>query len=154
STLGMYQVASGDHAAARAILAQALVLNPKSLFTTAYAGINELLDGKTEAARALFAKGSDDSVWSLLGSSMVEHTLGNDAASRRAIDTMISQIANGSAYQIAEAYAWRGEADKAFEWLDRAFAQRDGGLPLVTLDPTLASLRNDPRYAALRKKMG
>ena len=33
-----------------------------------------------------------------------------------------------AAFQIAEAYAYRGEVDKAFEWLDRAHAQRDPGV--------------------------
>src|SRR5262249_7573375 len=137
STLGMYQIVAGDHASARTTLEQALALNPKSLFTTAYAGFNELLDGKPEVARAKFAHGGDN-VWSLVGSATIEHTLGNETASQQALDTLIRDYASGSAYQIAEAYAWRGDADKAFEWLDRGFAQHDGGMPLVTIDPLLA----------------
>ena len=47
----------------------------------------------------------------------------------------------------------RREADRAFEWLDRAYAQRDGGLTYLTASPLLTSLRGDPRYTALLKKM-
>jgi len=68
--------------------------------------------------------------------------------------TLIDQSADGSAYQIAEAYAWRGDADKAFDWLERAYAQRDGGLSQVQYDPLLREVRADPRYAALVKKLG
>ena len=41
------------------------------------------------------------------------------------------------AYQIAAVYAFRGEADRAFEWLDRAYVQRDGGLTEMKGDPLL-----------------
>ena len=51
-------------------------------------------------------------------------------------------------------YAWEGDKDRAFQWLDRAYRQRDGGLTYVRADPILASLRSDPRYAALLRKMG
>jgi len=57
------------------------------------------------------------------------------------------------AFQIAEIYAYRGEADKAFEWLERAYKQRDGGLSQMKGDPLLSSLERDPRWHAFLKKM-
>ena len=77
---------------------------------------------------------------------MAEHTLGHVQESQHALDELIAKDALDSAHQIAEAYAWRGEKDKAFEWLERAYQQRDGGLTEVKFDPLLASLRGDPRY--------
>ena len=59
----------------------------------------------------------------------------------------------GAAYQIAEVYAFRGDSHTAFECLERAYAQRDGGLTGLKLSPLLTSLRGDPRYAGLVKKM-
>ncbi len=50
-----------------------------------------------------------------------------------------------AAFQIAEIYAYRGETDKAFEWLERAYKQRDGGLSQMKGDPLLRSLERDPR---------
>ena len=50
-------------------------------------------------------------------------------------------------------YAWRGETDRALEWLERAHAQRDGGLILVKVDPLLRGLRGNPRYTALIRKI-
>jgi serine/threonine-protein kinase len=58
-----------------------------------------------------------------------------------------------AAYQIAEVYAYRGEVDLAFEWLERAYAQRDGGLSQIKGDPHLKRLASDPRYAAFLEKM-
>jgi hypothetical protein len=50
-------------------------------------------------------------------------------------------------------YAYRGESDQAFVWLERAYTERDTGLEEMKADPLLAGLRNDPRYSALLKKM-
>ena len=44
---------------------------------------------------------------------------------------------------------WRGEKDPAFEWLDRAYAQRDSGMTVLTLDPLVDSLRSDSRFTVL-----
>ena len=50
-------------------------------------------------------------------------------------------------------YTRRGEADKAFEWLERAYQQRDGGLSSIKYDALMVSLLGDPRYHALLRKM-
>ena len=71
---------------------------------------------------------------------MAEHSLGTCHRVRsRHLTQEIAKFSQGLAYQIAEVYAWRGEKDKAFEWLDRAYAQRDGGLSFIKADPLLAS---------------
>ena len=90
----------------------------------------------------------------LLGEALAQHALGNDEASRHALDELTQKYAAGMSYQIAQAHAWRGEADAAFAWLDKALTLHDGGMMLITYDPFLASLRADPRYAALVRRMG
>ncbi len=50
-------------------------------------------------------------------------------------------------------HAWRGDNERAFEWLEGARVQHDPGLTLVKADPTLRGLRGDPRYAAFLKKL-
>ena len=57
------------------------------------------------------------------------------------------------AYGIAMIYAFRNQSDKAFEWLDRAYAQRDPGLMATKVEPLLKSLHNDPRFFAFLKKL-
>jgi serine/threonine-protein kinase len=88
-----------------------------------------------------------------LGTALVQHSLGHAQQSQQALDQTIRDAAQWAAYQIAEIYAWRGEKDQAFHWLERAYAQRDGGLPEVKNDPLLASLRADPRFKAFLAKM-
>ncbi|MBS0439241.1 MAG: hypothetical protein JSS33_07525, partial [Proteobacteria bacterium] len=80
----------------------------------------------------------------LLGEALAQHALGNDEASRHALDELTQKYAAGMSYQIAQAHAWRGEADAAFAWLDKALTLHDGGMMLITYDPFLASLRADP----------
>jgi hypothetical protein len=52
-----------------------------------------------------------------------------------------------------EVYAFRNQSDVAFEWLDRACAQRDSGLIGTKVDPLLKNLHGDPRFAAFLKKL-
>ena len=87
------------------------------------------------------------------GRVMAQHSLGDTKASQAELDAEIARYAHGGAYQIAVAYAWRGEADKAFEWLERSYQSHDGGLSYLVYDRMLHSLHSDPRYAALLKKL-
>ena len=84
---------------------------------------------------------------------MAEHTLGDAKASQQALEKLIATDAGDAAYQIADVYAWRGEKDKAIEWLERAYRQQDGGLDGTKIDPLLAALRSDPRFAVLLRKL-
>ena len=65
----------------------------------------------------------------------------------------VAKSAAPLAYRIAAVYAWRGEKDQAFEWLERAYRQRDGALAGVKMDLLFESLHGDPRFKALLMKM-
>ena len=54
---------------------------------------------------------------------------------------------------IAGGYALLGEKDKAFTWLEKAYAEKSHWLTYHLDDPTFDSLRSDPRYADLRSRM-
>jgi tetratricopeptide (TPR) repeat protein len=71
-----------------------------------------------------------------------------------ALAELIKNDAETAAYQIAEAYAYRGDKDHAFEWLERARRQRDPGLAGLRRDPLLPNLRDDPRWNAFLHTMG
>src|SRR5439155_25572970 len=71
-----------------------------------------------------------------------------------ALARLIESSADTAAYQIAEVYAYRGEKDRAFEWLERARQQRDPGLSSLRSDPFLAHLQGDSRWDVLLRKMG
>jgi tetratricopeptide (TPR) repeat protein len=73
--------------------------------------------------------------------------------SKQALEELAAKFSKEAAYQVAEGYAWRGEKDQAFEWLERAYKQRDMGLTLVKYDSYVDSLRSDLRFKALLRKM-
>jgi hypothetical protein len=70
-----------------------------------------------------------------------------------ALADYIENFQNDAAYQIAEIYAFRNETDKAFEWLERAYKQRDGGLAGMKGDPLLRNIEKGPRYRPFLQKM-
>jgi hypothetical protein len=95
-----------------------------------------------------------DTFWRLHGRALALYALGRKQESDAALAQLIARFGVEGAYQIAEVYAFRGESDRAFEWLERAYTQRDTGLAYyLNGDPLLKKLERDPRYAAFLKKM-
>jgi tetratricopeptide (TPR) repeat protein len=136
---------------------RALAIDPTDLYALINLGELGLVDGRPAEALAVFQKIEADDVTSeafrLFGVAMAEHSLGHAQASQRTLDELIAKAAALSACQIAEVYAWRGEKGKAFEWLERAYRQRDGGLVSMKADPLFKSLRGDPRFNAMLRKI-
>jgi len=83
------------------------------------------------------------------------HALGRKKESDAALSELITKYHGMGACEIATAYAFRNQPDEAFEWLERAYAQRDSGLMgnSIKVDPLLKNLHSDPRFAAFLKKL-
>jgi tetratricopeptide (TPR) repeat protein len=81
------------------------------------------------------------------------YALGLKKESDAALSELMIKYHASNAYEIAQVYAFRNQTDKAFEWLDRAYAQRDPSLMSTKIDPLLKNLHSDPRFAALLKKL-
>ena len=84
---------------------------------------------------------------------LAQHDLGNATESQAALDALTAKHAGEYAYQIAEVHGWRGERDRAFDWLERAHVQRDPGLQGAGGDPFLGRLHGDSRWRPFLKKM-
>lgn len=56
-------------------------------------------------------------------------------------------------YHIALVYAALGDADACFQWLERAFDERDANMAHLAVDPVLDPVRDDPRLARLLQRM-
>jgi TolB-like protein/DNA-binding winged helix-turn-helix (wHTH) protein/Tfp pilus assembly protein PilF len=80
------------------------------------------------------------------------YALGRKQESDAALSRLVAKYQQNT-YRIAQVYAFRNQSDEAFEWLDRAYVQRNSGLIETKVDPLLKSLRRDPRYATLLKKL-
>ena len=70
------------------------------------------------------------------------------------MQTLIDRFGWTAAYQVAEIYAYRNELDKAFEWLARAYAQRDPGVTFSATDRFLRPLHADPRWQPFLQRPG
>ncbi|MFN2393894.1 MAG: hypothetical protein ABR566_18280, partial [Pyrinomonadaceae bacterium] len=62
--------------------------------------------------------------------------------------------ANLSSYNVATFHAALGEKDKAFAELNKSYENREGILGLLKVDPRLDTLRDDPRFQELLRKVG
>jgi len=151
ANLGFALTALGNTASAYDALRHALAIRPSPGTESNLANL-QLLDGKARESLATSQAIANDG-YRNAGVAMAEHTLGDAKASQQALDQLIATDAADAADQIAEVYAWRGEKDKAFEWLERAYRQLDGGLASIKIDPLFASLRTDPRFTALLRKL-
>ena len=85
---------------------------------------------------------------------LAHYVRGDRKAADAALAELVANSRNGLAYQIAQAYAVRGEIEKAFEWLQISFDNHDGGTLSLGVDPLLRGLHDDPRYKNLLAKLG
>jgi TolB-like protein/Tfp pilus assembly protein PilF len=131
---------------------KALELNPQAAI--AHGDLGKILIAESKPRQALAEIEEEPTEWAkLTGRGLGYHALGREQESNTALTGLIAKYHALAAYQIAEVYAYRGESDKSFEWLERAYEQRDPGLPKFNSDPLFKNLRHDPRYSNLLKKM-
>jgi len=149
--LGFFLVADRQLAQARLLYERALAIAPNSDRAVNNLGDLQLLDNQPEQALATFRR-TRMGEFSLAGQAKAEYALGHLAASQRLLERLIDEHGM-SAAMVAGVYAWRGEKDRAFEWAERAYAQRDPGITWVKISPDFRRLRADPRYEALLRKM-
>jgi serine/threonine-protein kinase len=82
------------------------------------------------------------------------HRLGDSESHEKALEELIDSHGHDAGLQIAIVYAQAGDKDKAFEWLEKAFQQRDPGLIELESDPELEPLRGDARFRSLQDRLG
>lgn len=150
--LGQAQIMGDDREGAREAFQRAIELSPESNWSNYYLGYLDLQDGKIDSAESWFQR--TDGAFPLAGLAMVEFSRGDEAASQKALQELKTRFAAGFSFQIASAYAWRGQKDEAFDWLGKAREHRDAGLVRLRVDPTLTTLHDDPRFGALVKALG
>src|SRR6476660_3543817 len=85
---------------------------------------------------------------------LAHYTRGERRAADEALAELIAKDRDFLAYQVAQVYAWRGENDKAFEWLQVSLDTHDTGTVSLLIDPLLRGLQHDPRYKSLLTKIG
>jgi TolB-like protein/DNA-binding winged helix-turn-helix (wHTH) protein len=71
------------------------------------------------------------------------------------VSTEMNEGKSVDASTLATLYALAGDKDKAFEWLDKAYAEHDGqNITLLKVDPLYRNLHGDPRFGAMLRRLG
>jgi tetratricopeptide (TPR) repeat protein len=146
-------VRTGDLAGAEVAARKLVELAPESGITHAWLGLVQMLQGRHAEALATYERESH-ATFRLMGFAMAHHARGDAEKSDRALRELIATNAAGAAFQIAEVYGYRGEVDAAFEWLERAYGQRDPGLGMTISSPFLRTLHGHAQWRPFVRKMG
>jgi tetratricopeptide (TPR) repeat protein len=150
--LGLYAGYAGHLDESQTALEKCIELNPKFPLVYQSLGLVLLYKGNQDSALIQIMKEPEPD-WQAQGLAVLYHALGRKKDSDIQLSKLIDGYQNESAFQIAEVYGYRGETDKAFEWLERAYNQRDSGLIAINGDPLLRNIEKDPRYAVLLEKL-
>jgi TolB-like protein/cytochrome c-type biogenesis protein CcmH/NrfG len=130
-----------------------LTLNPG--FAGAHSTLAYILLRQGKAEQALVESETErEDFWRSLSKAITLHTLGRKAEADAELASFIELNHEFGAYQIAEIHAWRNEPDEAFQWLEKAYQQRDPGLGALLNDTSIMNLHQDPRWQPLLEKVG
>jgi TolB-like protein/tetratricopeptide (TPR) repeat protein len=151
-TQGWLRYLTGDLPGAEAALHRSLEISPTLSSSHLMLGEILLASGRREAALGEMAAETPDG-GRYPGLAIVYFALGRMSDSDAAVAQAARDYGDLWPYGVAEAHAFRGERDQAFEWLSKAYDGRDPDLMFVKDDPLLISLRNDPRFKALVRRM-
>lgn len=151
TNLASVQIAKGQYEAAEIVLAKASQINPdlaKPNLIYLYI-LSGKLDKAEELIRALPASfhKADKGIMH----AMILFKRGEKTEAVQLLKRSIQPERTGS-FVVGRAFAFVGQKDAAFVWLDKAYGERFG-MTQLKWSPFLAGIRDDPRYTALLKKM-
>jgi TolB-like protein len=132
---------------------KAIELQPGGAGTWEMLALVEAKRGDGEAALKAAAQETDPD-WRAYAMALAQQARGDAVAADAALNALIAGHSDDMSFQIAAVYAFRGDADKTFEWLDRAYEKHDPGVMAIIDNPFTRELRSDPRFAAFCKKVG
>jgi len=138
---------------AEAIIRKAIELQPGAAQYRQQLAVVAIVRGDSVAALSA-AQQEPPGPWRDVAVAMALQIGADRAAADAALKDLAEKHARGSAYQIAESYALRNDAGHTFEWLDRAWSNRDPGIASLLYDPLILRYRSDPRFAAFCRKVG
>jgi tetratricopeptide (TPR) repeat protein len=144
---------AGHFDEAIASLRVALALSPQ--YNGARNIISVSLLAKGDAAGALAeAEAESSETWRAISLAVAYYAAGRKADADAALSTLIFKMEKDASYNIAYTYAFRGETDRAFEWLDKAVRYEDGGLSEIVYERFFDKIRSDPRWLPFLRRIG
>ncbi len=145
--------ALGRYDEAEAVLHKAIELQPQAAQSYCELAMVQVLRGHAAAAVDL-AKQETDRFWRTYALAITHYANGDRAEADAALKLLLDDYADSGAFQIAQVYAQRKEADKVFEWLDHGFTTHDPGVTTLRYAAFVSGYSADPRFAAFCKKLG
>ena len=145
-------IGGGRYDEAEAALRKAVGLQPAAARLHVHLTTIDVLRGNATGAlqnAQLEPPGS----WQDYALALARQTQGDRAAADAALQKLINEDSVNGPFQIAAVYGLREEPDKMFEWLERAYTERDSGLTQLLVTPFVLTYRDDPRFAALCQKL-
>lgn len=137
---------------ALAVWDELVTLSPE--YPGAYYRISGTHIGRGDYAAALAAAGQEvDELYRLAALAGAHAMLGNDDESDAALNMLIDKYATQMGAQIAMVYAYRGNVESTFEWLERAYESRDPGVISIIASSPMRILHNDARWLTFLKKI-
>jgi TolB-like protein/thioredoxin-like negative regulator of GroEL len=125
---------------------------PAFIWTRSYLGKTLLGRGDPQAALAMVRQEPDEPI-RLLYLPIVLEAAGLRNEAEEALKDQIAEWAETGPYFVAQTYAYRGDHNRALEWLERAYDTRDVGLVEMYGEPLLDDIADDPRFKAFLRKM-
>jgi TolB-like protein/lipoprotein NlpI len=150
-SLGTAQYGAGRFEEAEATYRKVLELAPGFFFARSYLGKTLLAEGKPEAALSTVQSANTDE--NLIFLPIALQAAGHQHESDVALQALTAKSAGSRAYYVAMTYAYRNERDLAFQWLDRAYQQREQNFVEFVGEPLFKNLVKDARYKAFLNKM-
>jgi serine/threonine-protein kinase len=145
-------IAGGRYDEAEAALRKAIELQPAAARLHAYLTTLDVIRG--DAAAALQdAQLEPKGFWRDYALALALQIQNDRGAADAALQKLIDENAVSGPFQIATVYGLRKEPDKMFDWLERAYTERDPGLTQLLGTPFILNYRDDPRFAALCQKL-
>ncbi len=151
--LGNERYRSGRFLEADAAFRRILQISPT--FVSAHFELGRVLLARgqlRDALREMEQESPEPESGRTAGLAMVYFALGQRADSDAALKKLEAESGEDWPFGMAETHAYRGEADMAFQWLERAYSHKDE-LHLIKGDPMFEKIDHDPRYKAFLRKM-
>jgi tetratricopeptide (TPR) repeat protein len=137
---------------AEAVFRRLRVSAPSFLWTRPRLAMTLLAEKRPKEALALFEEGGLSGHYNPWPSVLLAN--GRTAEADRLLQEQMGAKPITNAYYVAANLAYRNDADQAFQWLEKAYSQRDSSLVSdMTNEPFFANIRDDPRFTAFRRKM-
>jgi TolB-like protein/Tfp pilus assembly protein PilF len=153
SNLGASQCVTGRYDEAIGSYRAVLRLSPGRGAAHAQLGMVLLQKGDAAAALAEIEQEKNET-WKMIALPMAYCALGRAADADAARDALIAKYEKDWSYNIAYVYAFCGQSDKAFEWLDKAVAYRDRGLSEIVAQNLFDRIHSDSRWLPFLSKLG